>query len=158
TEANVHALRERLFELASGSFNLNSARQVERALVDRGADLSGLPRTEKTEQVMFTSQTLALIDDELARTLEAYRQEKKLCDYIRMLYRRTWGSRLYWSIRQCGSDTARMAGSNPNLMAIPKGDLRVRYVICAGEGKTLVACDLSNVELRLLGCYAGGSL
>ena len=52
-----------------------------------------------------------------------------------------------------------MSSANPNLQNIPKSDLRVRYVICAGEGKVLVGADLDNVELRVLAAYApGGAL
>ena len=63
-------LRARLFELAGRPFNVNSPRQVERALLDRNADMGGVPRTPRAELPMFTAQTLPAIGDELADTLQ----------------------------------------------------------------------------------------
>ena len=157
--AKVADLRARVFDLAGRPFNLNSARQIEQALLDRGADLAEVPRTEKVQLPMFTAQTLPLIDDELARAIEAYRDEKALADYVANLYRHTHGDRLYGHFRQLGTETGRMSSAEPNLQNIPKSDLRVRYVIRAGIGRMLVGADLDNVELRVLACYApGGAL
>lgn len=159
TAVTVADLRAQVHELAGRPFNLNSARQIEQALLDRGADLSNVPRTEKAQLPMFTAQTLELVDDPLARALEAYRDEKKLHDYVANLYRHTHADRLYGTFRQVGTDTGRMSSASPNLQNIPKTDLRVRYVIRASTGKVLVAADLDNVELRVLACYArGGAL
>jgi DNA polymerase-1 len=159
TAVTVADRRARVHELAGRPFNLNSARPIEQALVDRDVDLVDVPRTDTTQQVMFTAQTLAMIDDELARAIEAYREEKKLHDYVVNLYRHTHADRLYGQFRQVGTDTGRMSSASPNLQNIPKTDLRVRYVIRAPAGKTLVAADLDNVELRVLACYApGGAL
>jgi DNA polymerase I-like protein with 3'-5' exonuclease and polymerase domains len=159
TAAMVVDLRARLFELAGRAFNVNSARQIERALLDRGADLSQVPRTTKADLPMFTAQTLELVDDELARALEAYRDEKSLADYVANLYRHTHGDRLFGTFNQAGTETGRMSSSRPNLQNIPKSDLRVRYVICSGHGRVLVGADQDNVELRTLACYApGGAL
>jgi hypothetical protein len=99
-------LRARLFELAGGAFNPNAARQIERALLERGVDLDAIPRTPKANRAMFTKQTLALIDDDLARALEAYRDEKALADYVTGLYEHTHGDRLYGTFRQVGTETA----------------------------------------------------
>jgi DNA polymerase I len=159
TAVNVADLRARVFELAGGPFNLNSARQIEQALVARGADMSLVPRTPKADLPMFTAQTLALVRDELARAIEDYREEKKLADYVANLYTHTHGDRLYGTFRQVGTETGRMSSSSPNLQNIPKSDLRVRYVIKAGAGRVLVGADLDNVELRVLAAYApGGAL
>jgi DNA polymerase I-like protein with 3'-5' exonuclease and polymerase domains len=159
TAASVQDLRGQVFELAGRPFNLNSARQIEHALQDRGADLSEIPRTPKAALPMFTAQTLELVDDELARALEAYRDEKSLADYVANLYQHTHGDRLYGTFRQVGTETGRMSSANPNLQNIPKSDLRVRYVIRATPTRMLVGADLDNVELRVLAAYApGGTL
>ena len=156
TVADLHA---QLYELAGRAFNVNSARQIERALQERGANLDEVPRTPRADLPMFTHQVLETVDDELARTLLTYRDEKKLSDYVESLYRHTHGDRLYGGFNQVGTDTGRMSSSRPNLQNIPKSDLRVRYVIAAGDGKRLVGADLDNVELRVLAAYApGGAL
>jgi DNA polymerase I-like protein with 3'-5' exonuclease and polymerase domains len=159
TETSVADLRARLFELAGRPFNPNAARQIETALAARGVSLSAVPRTSRADMPMFTADTLALIDDELARALLEYRNEKKLHDYVVNLWRHAHGDRLYGTFRQVGTETGRMSSSSPNMQNIPRSDLRVRYLICAGEGKTLVGADLDSVELRVLACYApGGAL
>jgi DNA polymerase-1 len=159
TEALVADLRARLFELAGHPFNLNAARQIETALVERDVDLSAVPRTPRAGMPMFTADTLALVDDELARVLLEYRAEKKLSDYVIGLWKHAHGDRLYGTFRQTGTDTGRMSSASPNLQNIPKSDLRVRYTIAAGPGKVLVGADLDSVELRVLASYApGGAL
>jgi DNA polymerase-1 len=159
TETTVGDWRARLFELAGRAFNPNAARQIERALIERGADLSDIPRTPRAGQPMFTADTLATVDDELARTLLDYRAEKKLHDYVVNLWRHVHDARLYGSFHQLGTETGRMSSGEPNLQNVPRGDLRVRYTIAAAEGKALVGCDLDTVELRILAAYApGGAL
>jgi DNA polymerase I-like protein with 3'-5' exonuclease and polymerase domains len=156
TLTTVVDLRARLFELAGGTFNVNAARQIEAALRDRGVDLSSVPRTPRADLPMFTAQTLQAIDDELARALLEYREEKKLADYVAGLYTHTHGDRLYGTFKLLGSETGRMSSAGPNLQNIPASDLRVRYVICAGAGRVLVDADQDNVELRVLAAYAPG--
>ena len=74
---------------------------------------------------------------------------KRSCsDYVENLWRHAHGDRLYGTFRQVGTETGRMSSSNPNLQNIPKSDLRVRHMICAGEGKVLVGADQDNIELR----------
>jgi DNA polymerase-1 len=48
-----------------------------------------------------------------------------------------------------------MSCSDPNLQNQPRDDLRLRYNIVADEGKKLVACDLSNIEMMLFAAYVG---
>jgi DNA polymerase I-like protein with 3'-5' exonuclease and polymerase domains len=140
-------------------FNPRAARQVEAALIARGADLSSIPRTAKADMPMFTADTLPQVDDPLAATLLAYRAEKKMADYAAGLFRHAHGERLYGDFRQVGTATGRMSSGRPNLQNIPQSDLRVRYLIRAGDGKLLVGADLDSVELRLLAAYApGGAL
>jgi DNA polymerase I-like protein with 3'-5' exonuclease and polymerase domains len=156
TAAHVQELRARMFELAGRQFNVGSARQIEQALLDQGADLAAIPRTPKANMPMFTVQTLPLIGHELARVLEAYRDEKALSDYVENLFEHAHGDRLFGTFRQVGTETGRMSSGRPNLQNLPKRDLRVRYVIRAAPGRVLVGADLDNVELRVLAAYAPG--
>jgi DNA polymerase I-like protein with 3'-5' exonuclease and polymerase domains len=159
TEITVGDLRARLFELAGHPFNPDAARQIEKAFIERGADLSRVPRTEKASLPQFTAHTLTLVDDELASVLLEYRAEKKLYDYVLALWRCTHGDRMFGTFHLAGTQTGRMSSGRPNLQNIPKSDLRVRYTICAGPEKVLVGADLDSVELRVLAAYArGGAL
>jgi DNA polymerase I-like protein with 3'-5' exonuclease and polymerase domains len=166
----AHELRDRLetttadllacvFEHAGRKFNVGSARQLEEILRERGVPVDTLPRTPKSEQLRTNSEALKAIDDELARALLAWKAEKKMLDFVRGLYGHVHRGRLFGSFNQVGTDTGRMSSSRPNLQNLPKQRLDVRYVIAAGTGKTLVAADLDNVEMRVLSCYApGGAL
>ena len=153
--AGVKRLLDQVRGLA-GNAELNpaSTQQVEAALTERNVDLSGLPRTEKAGQLMLTAQTLESIDDDLARALLDLRAEKKMLDYAEGSFRHTHGDRLYGTFRQVGTATGRMSSGHPNLQNFPKDDPRVRNLIRAGEGKTLVGADLDSIELRLLAHYA----
>jgi DNA polymerase I len=159
TEVTVGDLRARLFDLAGNPFNPGAAKQIEKVFLERGADISRVPRTEKTGQPQFNAYTLPLIDDELAAALLEYRAEKKLRDYVLGLWRCAHGDRLFGTFHLVGAQTGRMSSGQPNLQNIPKSDLRVRHTICAGPGKVLVGADLDSVELRVLAAYApGGAL
>jgi DNA polymerase-1 len=63
--------------------------------------------------------------------------------------------RIHANYRQVGARTGRMSCSGPNMQNQPRDDLRLRYNIRAEEGMKLVACDLSNIEMRLFAAYAG---
>ena len=161
TARNVARPARPLFELAGRTFNVNSARQIEQALRDRGVDLDEVPRTPRAGQLpMLTAQRskrhrrrAGAHAAGLPRREEARRLRRTACS------QHTHGDRLYGAFHQVGTDTGRMSSSRPNLQNIPKHRPRVRYVIAAGDGKTLVGADLDNVELRVLACYApGGAL
>jgi DNA polymerase-1 len=156
-KTKVGDLRAKLFTLAGRVFNPNAPRQLERALVARGADLSGVPRTPRAGQLATTSGALSAVNDELATTWLQWRSEKQLCDYVVGLWAHAHGDRLFGTFKQAGSSTGRMSSAHPNLQNIPgKSDLRVRYCIAGGEGRVLVGADLDNVELRTLAAFAPG--
>jgi DNA polymerase I-like protein with 3'-5' exonuclease and polymerase domains len=155
TAMKVEDLRAELFELAGHRFNPSSARQLEVALVKRGVDVGGLPRTPKTKNIVLRTDVLERVEDELAATWLRWRSEKQLSDYVVGLWAHAHGDRLYGTYRQAGTATGRMSSAHPNLQNIPKSTLRVRYCIAAGEGKALVGADLDNVELRVLAALAG---
>ena len=119
-------------------------------------DVSGLPRTPKLANVMFTADVLKRIEDELASAVLAWRAEKKMADYIQGILRASHGDRLYGSFRQVGTITGRMSSGRPNLQNIPAEDLRMRYLIRAGESRVLVSADFDQMELRCLASYAPG--
>ena len=126
-------LRARLFELAGRPFSLDSSQQLEPILQARGVDLTETLRTP-TGLLARSAKALERIDDELVRTLLEHRTERIFHGLLDGLVKRIVDGRLYGTYRQVGTDTGRMASGNPNLQNIPKADLRIRYVIRAGEG------------------------
>jgi DNA polymerase-1 len=61
--------------------------------------------------------------------------------------------RIHANYRQIGARTGRMSCSDPNMQNQPRDDLRLRYNIVAPEGKMLVTCDLSNIEMLIFAAY-----
>src|SRR5690606_27773383 len=74
------------------------------------------------------------------------------------------------SYHQAGAATGRLASSDPNLQNIPirtEDGRRIRKAFVAPEGRRIVACDYSQIELRimahlsedpaLLGAFASGA-
>lgn len=60
--------------------------------------------------------------------------------------------RLYPSYHLIGAGTGRMSSFNPNFQQIPSRGVgaELRHHIAPGEGKKLLVCDFSNIELRIL--------
>lgn len=150
-------------------FNPASSMQIIEALEKRGADMSFMEKKDGEVKSADKEQLLAC-DDALANAILRFRSEYKvLTTYVRpMLGRhydsgmRMWfepfiapDSRIHANYRQVGARTGRMSCSAPNMQNQPRDDLRLRYNIKADEGYKLVACDLSNIEMRLFAAYAG---
>lgn len=64
------------------------------------------------------------------------------------LHERPDGWYLHPSFKLHGTVTGRLSCENPNLQQVPR-DKRIRTLITAPEGWTLIECDLSQVELRV---------
>jgi DNA polymerase-1 len=63
--------------------------------------------------------------------------------------------RIHATYRQVGARTGRMSSADPNMQNQPRDDLRLRWNIVADEGYSLVAADLSNIEMVLFAAYCG---
>jgi DNA polymerase I-like protein with 3'-5' exonuclease and polymerase domains len=149
-------------------FNPRSSAQVLAALKARGADMRFM--SEKDGKVSADADNLRAVDDELAVAVLDYRAEAKvLSTYVRPMIGRTYVSamnshkepfiapdgRIHATYRQVGARTGRMSSADPNMQNQPRDDLRLRWNIVADEGYSLVACDLSNIEMVLFAAYCG---
>lgn len=166
----LDALEENVQRLAgSEDFNPKSSAQVIKALEDRGADMSYMATSDGVVK-SADKENLEAVDDELATAILEFRAEfKTLSTYVRPYIGRHYDSglrmwfepfvgpdgRIHANYRQVGARTGRMSCSAPNMQNQPRDDLRLRYNVCAEEGYKLVACDLSNIEMRLFAAYAG---
>lgn len=150
-------------------FNPASSMQIIEALEKRGADMSFMEKNDGRVKSADKEQ-LEAVDDQLANAILRFRSEYKvLTTYVRPMLGRHYDSsmrmwyepfvgpdgRIHASYRQVGARTGRMSCAMPNMQNQPRDDLRLRYCIGADEGKKLVACDLSNIEMRLFAAYAG---
>lgn len=64
------------------------------------------------------------------------------------------GDRIHPSIRALAARTARMSISTPPLQQLPSSDWTIRRAIIADPGKTIVAADYAQVEMRVLAALA----
>jgi DNA polymerase I-like protein with 3'-5' exonuclease and polymerase domains len=101
-------------------------------------------------------ETLAGIDQPLARSLLAYREAAKRAN----TYGRQWvdehvtGGRVYATWNPCQAKTGRMSCKAPNLQQIPR-DVAYRRCFVAKPGHVLIKCDFSQIELRIAAKVTG---
>lgn len=151
-------------DLEDFEFNPRSSKQILDALKRRGADLTYVTNGS------MDAENLGTVSDALAAAILEFRAEyKALTTYIRPMIGRSYETamrmykeafispdgRVHANYRQLGARTGRMSCSDPNIQNQPRDDLRLRYNFRAEPGHKLVACDLSNIEMRVFAAYAG---
>ncbi|QDW66875.1 DNA polymerase I [Luteimonas granuli] len=149
-------LQQRATGLAGRSFNLDSPKQVCALLYDE-LKLPMLVKTPKG-QPSANEEALEAIADlhELPRVILDYRGLAKLrgtyTDKLPEMVNPETG-RLHTSYQQAGAATGRLASSDPNLQNIPirtEDGRRIRTAFVAPPGRKIVACDYSQIELRIM--------
>jgi DNA polymerase-1 len=152
----IDELAREAFSLAGETFNLDSTKQLQSILYDKLA----LPVTRKTPggQPSTAEPVLAelALDYPLPRVILEYRSLTKLkSTYIDKLplqiNPRT--KRIHTSYQQAVAATGRLSSADPNLQNIPvrtSEGRRIRQAFVAPPGRTLVAADYSQIELRIM--------
>ncbi|MCA0392733.1 MAG: DNA polymerase I [Proteobacteria bacterium] len=150
------AAQQKATELAGRTFNLDSPKQLQALLFDE----LGLPALVKTPtgQPSTNEEALEAIADqhELPRVILDYRGLAKLrSTYTEKLPEMVnpGTGRVHTSYHQAGAATGRLASSDPNLQNIPirtEDGRRIRTAFVAPQGRKLVACDYSQIELRIM--------
>jgi DNA polymerase-1 len=160
-EKRLIKLIEDIYELSGTQFNINSPKQLATVLFEK----LKLPVIKKTKTGASTDEEVLnrLADmHKLPAMLLEYRQLMKLkntyIDALPELIDKDTGM-IHTSFNQTGTETGRLSSSNPNLQNIPvKTDIgrNIRKaVIASSEKNCLVACDYSQVELRILAHFSG---
>ena len=150
------AAQQKATELAGRTFNLDSPKQVCALLFEE----LGLPAVVKTPkgQPSANEEALEAIADqhELPRVILEYRSLAKLrgtyVDKLPEMINPDTG-RVHTSYHQAGAATGRLSSSDPNLQNIPirtDDGRRIRRAFIAPPGRRLVACDYSQIELRIM--------
>ncbi|MFA6350308.1 MAG: DNA polymerase I [Candidatus Omnitrophota bacterium] len=160
-EKRLIKLIENIYEISGAQFNINSPKQLREILFER----LKLP-------VIKRSKTGPSTDEEVLRQLSSqhklpamlleYRQLTKLkstyVDALPVLIDPKT-NRIHASFNQTGTETGRLSSNNPNLQNIPiKTDIgsKIRQAIIAASAENcLLACDYSQVELRILAHLSG---
>ncbi|SHH51953.1 DNA polymerase I [Marivita hallyeonensis] len=154
-------LEDEIYELAGRKFAVGSPKQIGEILFDE-LDLN-LPDGKKPSRGKSGNwstgadilEDLATVHD-LPRRILDWRQLDKLkstyTDALQNHINRDTG-RVHTSYSIAGANTGRLASTDPNLQNIPirtEEGRRIREAFVAEEGKTLVALDYSQIELRIL--------
>lgn len=154
-------LKDEIFRLAGGEFNINSRVQLAKILF---SDLK-LPKGKATKTGASTDvsvlEGLAKHHVLPAKIIE-YRQYAKLRStyvdsLIDLVHRET--GRVHTSFKQDVAATGRLSSTEPNLQNIPvrtDEGREIRAAFVAGEpGWKLLTADYSQIELRVLAHFSG---
>lgn len=150
------AAQQRAHEIAGRAFNLDSPKQLGQLLFDE-LKLPALVKTP-TGAPSTNEEALEAIADqhELPRLILDYRGLAKLrntyTDKLPEMVNPDTG-RVHTSYHQAGAATGRLSSNDPNLQNIPirtEDGRRIRTAFIAPPGKQIVACDYSQIELRIM--------
>lgn len=132
-------------------FNVGSRQQIGERLAAEGVKFTeftptGRPKIDET--------TLGEIDHPAAQKISEYLTMVKMNGMMESWLKHVDDDgRIRGRVNPCGAVTGRMTHSNPNMGQIPRKNLLYRRMFTASEGKVLVGCDASGLELRVLAHY-----
>lgn len=129
--------------------NLNSKDSVLNILQKSGLDIPDLKKTTVADILEHTNNPILKLYADYQRLQKAVTTYG--IDFLKHVNPVT--GRVHQSVKQIETRTGRFAGSDPNLMNIPR-DARYRECFCAPPGKKLVTFDYSQQELRILAEYS----
>jgi DNA polymerase-1 len=152
----ITELAQEAYSIAGEVFNLESTKQLQAILYDK----LGLPVSRKTPggQPSTAEPVLAelALDYPLPRVIMDYRSLTKLkstyTDKLPLQINPRTG-RIHTSYHQAVAATGRLSSADPNLQNIPVRTAegrRIRQAFVAPEGRTLIAADYSQIELRIM--------
>jgi DNA polymerase-1 len=154
-------LEQEAHQAAGQPFNLGSPKQLQQILFEK----LGLPIIRKTPKGQPSTaedvlQELA-IDYELPSLILEYRSLSKLrstyTDKLPQQINPRTG-RVHTSYHQAVAATGRLSSSDPNLQNIPirtPQGRKIREAFIAPEGSLIMACDYSQIELRIMAHLSG---
>ncbi len=159
-ERELEGIRNRVFFLAGGEFNINSPKQLARVLFEQ----LGL-RPGKKKKTGYSTEVGVLeelsgeheLPGEVLNWRSLYKLKATYADVLPGLLNPTTG-RLHTTFNQAATATGRLSSSNPNLQNIPiRGPWgeRIREAFVAEKGCVLVSADYSQIELRILAHLSG---
>lgn len=153
---------EHIHEEAQEDFNIDSPMQLSHVLFDTlGLPTVGLKKTKRgyystnAKVLEDLAQTYPIVADVLE-----YRERAKIkSTYLDALPTLIRGDgRIHTTFNQTVAATGRLSSSDPNLQNIPtRSELghRVRRAFTVPEESVFLACDYSQIELRLLAHLSG---
>ena len=160
--AEIDAMVAAIRAEAGEDFNLDSPQQLSHVLFD----VLGLPTAglKKTKRGFYSTNAKVLADlaadHKIVADVLDYRERAKIkSTYLDALPKLTRNDgRIHTTLNQTVAATGRLSSSDPNLQNIPtRSELghRVRRAFTVPEGSVFLACDYSQIELRLLAHLSG---
>ena len=159
--SSMMSVEESAYELAGGPFNLASPKQIQEILYDQ----MGLPVLRKTPKGAPSTAEDALqelaLEHDLPRMILEHRSLGKLkstyTDKLPTMINPRSG-RVHTSYHQAVAATGRLSSSDPNLQNIPirtAEGRRIREAFIAPKGRSILAADYSQIELRIMAHLSG---
>ena len=132
-------------------FNWGSTDQLRWLLFDH-LDIKPLDKTE-SGNYSTSESVIKRLDHPCTESLLRFRAAKQQLSFFidgwkPFLHKQSRGYCLHPSFKLHGTVTGRLSCEHPNLQQVPR-DPRIRSLISAEKGWTLVQCDLSQAELRI---------
>ncbi len=155
--ARIAGQEAAIYDMAGGTFNINSPKQLGEVLFER----LGLPHGKKTKTGWSTNaDVLEKLQHPIVDAVLEYRQYAKLKSTYAdgLLKAMDPDGRVRTRFQMTVTATGRLSSTEPNLQNIPtRTDLgsEFRRMFTAAEGCVLVDADYSQIELRLLAHIAG---
>jgi DNA polymerase-1 len=153
----MNPIKEKIFNLADEEFNISSPKQLAEILYNK----LGLKGGKKGKSGLYSTsaavlEKLSQDGNEICQLILEWRALQKLkSTYSDALVDQInpFTKRVHSHFQMTGAMTGRFSSSNPNLQNIPiktEDGRAIRRAFIAEENKKIVACDYSQIELRLL--------
>ncbi len=155
-------LEKEIYAMAGREFNINSPKQLAEILFDEmEISTKGLKKTATGARSTRESELEKLrAENEIVDFILEYRELQKLLSTYIDVFGPMMGDdgRLHTTFVQTGTTTGRLSSKDPNLQNIPirtERGRKIRDAFVAAEGYTLLACDYSQIELRIAAMLSG---
>lgn len=155
----IDEVRDQIWDLAGEQFVIDSPKQLGHILFD----VLGLPASRRGKTGYSTDrQVLRQLEPlhPIVGLIGQYRELTKLdSTYLSALPGLIAADgRIHTTFNQTVAETGRLSSTNPNLQNIPVRTAigrEIRDAFVADDGKVLISCDYSQVELRILAHCSG---
>lgn len=159
---DLEIIKKQIWQITGIEFNISSPKQLGEVLFEKlGLNIKNHKKTAGGVRSTKESELLKLreLHPAINLILEYRELSKLISTYIEPIPKMLDQSdRLHTRFIQAGAATGRMASENPNLQNIPIGSERgrvIRQAFVAPKGKSLLALDYSQIELRIAGILSG---
>lgn len=160
-EKRIEKMKKEIFKLGKGEFNINSPKQLAEVLFTRLELPTDFIKKTKTGYSTAASELEKLAPySPIIELISSYRELAKLkstyVDTLPDLVNPKTG-RVHGMFNQTVAATGRLSSSDPNLQNIPirtEEGKKIREAFIAPKGYKILACDYSQIELRIVASLA----